>query len=186
MIDEKRVRRIMENVIVQIHIISLVLIMLLFNCFRVFAQQMSIIAILPFKYVGVGDDYKKLVEGIPDMLMTDLGKSEKITLVERVQIDKALKNFSVESSDIIDPKTVVEIGHWLGARAIVLGSVSQIGSKVRIDCRIIDIRTGRLLKSAKVEGNVKQLFELIDRLSARILTAVTGEYYKNLRIRRYC
>lgn len=137
--------------------------------------NLNTLTVLPFKDSSVESKYKNFVNGIPDMLMTDLGHSEKIKLVERLQIDKALKHFKIEQSGLINEETAIQIGQWLGAKWILLGNFSAIGEMIRIDCRIIDVKEGTLLKSAKMEGKTIELFSIVDGLASKILDAFTGE-----------
>ena len=104
------------------------------------------LAVLPFKNNTSSSEINNFIRGLPDILMTNIGKSEKITLLERYQINKALDNFAIEQTGIVDQSTAVKIGKWLGATEIVIGSVTSFGSQVRIDSRVIDVQTGRILK----------------------------------------
>ena len=131
------------------------------------------VAVLPFSTVPSGK--REIGRSISEMIMTNLGKSKEIILVERLQIANALRNFKIEMVGIIDESTAIKIGQWLGANSLVLGNYTQIGRKIRIDARIVDIRTGSLLDSAKVEGTVDRIFEITDNLATRIMYAFTKE-----------
>jgi TolB-like protein len=132
------------------------------------------LAVLPFKSAG-NATFADVSERIADMLMTNLSESQAIRVVERAQVDRAVKNFRIEQSALFDAETAQKIGSWLGATHVVLGSIVSIENQVRIDARVVNVRTGELEKSAKVEGQGKGLFALIDDLSARILSVFTGE-----------
>jgi len=133
------------------------------------------IAILYFKDTSINRSFSSFVEGLPDMLMTNLGKSDEIIIVERVQIDEAIRNFELERLKYIDESTAVKIGKWIGANAVILGNFSSIGENVRIDARVINIESGTLMKSAKVQGKSDELFDLVDTLAEDILNVLTGE-----------
>lgn len=62
------------------------------------------VAVLPFDN-HAENDFDPLVRGLPDMLMTTLGEAAELTVIERVQIDKALRNFNLEMSGPIDWKS---------------------------------------------------------------------------------
>ena len=98
------------------------------------------VAVLPFEN-HAANDFDPLVRGLPDMLTTSLGQAQKLTVIERVQIDKALRNFDLEMSGPIDSGTAVEVGAWLGADAVIIGSFLRFGRVFRFDARMIDAET---------------------------------------------
>lgn len=140
-----------------------------------FARGKMKIAVLNFKDTGISREFASFVEGLPNMLLMDLGKSKKIIVVERGKIDKAFKNFRIEKNQYFDQSTAIKIGRWLGADAVIFGNFSAVQEKVRIDARIINIKTGSLVESPKVSGTKNTVHELIDLLSVKILKALTGE-----------
>lgn len=113
--------------------------------------------------------YDGFVQGIADMMMTSLGQSQQLKLTERVQIDKAVENFDLELSGAIDTETAVEVGTWLGADAVVLGSFTKFGELYRIDARLIDAETGELLLAQNVRGAKDEVIALVDQLGAKLI-----------------
>lgn len=126
------------------------------------------VAVLSFANHG-DEHYTGFVRGIADMLMTSLGQSEKLQLIERLQVEKAMANFHLELSGPIDAETAVEVGKWLGADAVVLGSFIQFGEECRIDARLIDAETGELVVAQDVRGTEGQVMTLVDQLGARLI-----------------
>jgi len=115
------------------------------------------------------DEYRFFVRGISDMLMTALGQSENLTLIERTQIDKAMQNFKVEMEGPINAEQTVKIGEWLGADAMVLGSFTKFGNAYRIDARMIDARTGKLIVGEHVKGGEGEVITLVDQLGKKLI-----------------
>ena len=116
--------------------------------------------------------YDRFVRGLSDMLMTSLGQAQRLTVIERVQIDKAMENFRLELSGPIDTKTAVEVGEWLGADAVVLGSFTQFGKAYRIDARLIDAGTGELVVAQNVQGAERDVIAMVDQLGAQLSDSV--------------
>jgi len=133
------------------------------------------IAVLPFNVSASNDEYKSLSTGIPEMLMTDLGKSKRITFIERLQIEKALKELGLAMVGVVDEKTAVKVGEWLGCEDIIIGNVSVLLNNIRIDARVIDLKTGRLIESSKIEGKTSEIFRLTDQLASNLLYVLTNE-----------
>jgi TolB-like protein len=146
-----------------------ILIPLLFS-FLCISTQSYKIAVLPFK----SSSNQGITQSIPDMIMTNLGNSKKITIVERVQIDRAIQHFQTEQSELINDTTAVEIGQWIGVNAIIIGNYVQVGGQFRIDAHVVDVKSGTLINSAKVQGLSYDIFDLVDNLSEEILALLTG------------
>ena len=116
--------------------------------------------------------YDRFVHGMSDMLMTSLGQAENLTVIERVQIDKAMENFRLELSGPIDAEAAVEVGKWLGADTIVLGSFSQFGRAYRIDARLIDAETGEVVVAQSVTGSEDGVIAMVDQLGAQLADSI--------------
>jgi TolB-like protein len=113
--------------------------------------------------------YDRFVRSLTDMLMTSLGQGTTLTVIERVQINKAMENFRLELSGPIDTHKAVEVGQWLGADAVVLGSFTRFGADYRIDARLIDAATGELVVAQNVRGPENEVIGMVDRLGAELI-----------------
>ena len=129
------------------------------------------VAVLYFEN-HTSEKYESFVHGIADMLITSLGQSAKLTLIERVQIDRAMANFHIELNGPIDTETAVEVGAWLGADAVVLGSFVAFGETYRIDARLIDAQTGELLIAQNVRGPEENVIAMVDQLGLKLVESV--------------
>ena len=129
------------------------------------------IAVLYFEN-HTSQTYDRFVRGLSDMLITSLGQAKKLTIIERVQIDRAMENVRLELSGPIDAKTAVEVGKWLGADAVVLGSFSQFGDAFRIGARLIDAETGELLVAQNVRGPESDVISMVDQLGVQLIDRV--------------
>ena len=131
------------------------------------------VAVLPFNTAPASK--KEIGKSISEMLVTNLGKSKNLILVERLQVAKAYDNFRLEMTGLIDESTAVKVGQWLGATKVIVGNYTQIGRKVGLDSRIIDVKTGTLTESEKVEGKCEEIFDLVDKLASNLLSSFTRE-----------
>jgi TolB-like protein len=126
------------------------------------------VAVLPFRNHG-DEQYDTFVDGLADMLTTSLGQTAQLTLIERVQIETAMRNFNLEMSGAIDPEKAVVVGAWLGADAVVLGSFLRFGKVYRIDARMIDAETGEVLAADSESGPEDAVMGLVDDLGEQLL-----------------
>jgi TolB-like protein len=105
------------------------------------------VAVLYFDYAGKNEDMAVLRKGLAQMLISDLAKEEAIRVVERARLEAVLQEQKLGASGKIDPKTASKVGRLLGARRLVLGGYFDIGSVLRVDARVVDVETGRVLGS---------------------------------------
>ena len=119
-----------------------------------------------------GSKYDTITRAIPVMLTTSLAKDKRLHLVERLQIAKALENFKIEELGGIDVDAALKIGKWLGADAVILGSLVKEDNLFRIDARVIDVRTGNIIAAEYSKGT--EIMSIIDSLGNRIINSIGG------------
>jgi TolB-like protein len=96
-----------------------------------------------------------------DSTGTDLGEllsseiigrlSEKlgVQVIERQKLLNVLQELKLGSSELTEESVRLKVGRILGARQMVFGSYLVSGTSMRLDLRLVDVETGRILKTAK-------------------------------------
>lgn len=87
---------------------------------------------------------------VAENLSTALIKND-FSLVERAQLDKAMKELKMQDSGAFDPTSVQKLGKLTGCDIILVGSISDQGLFVVINARFLDTATGKALAAEKVE-----------------------------------
>lgn len=94
-------------------------------------------------------------------LVTRLFKTKRVRVVERGLLKKALEELKFNLSELVDPTRAKQLGKQVGANAIVSGTITDMGSSVKINARVIEVERGDVLAAAGVEiakdESVKQL-----------------------------
>ncbi len=110
-----------------------------------------------------------LREGLADMLITNLSRSEKLTVLSRQQLQVLLERAGNKTSDEIDLEKSLEVARKSGANFFVVGSFARLGEKVRLDVRLHNAETGGLesAESLTVE-KPEQILTEIDLLSFKL------------------
>lgn len=70
-------------------------------------------------------------------------------VVERQQLLLVLEELNLGSSDLADENTRLRIGKIAGAQQMVFGAYQVIGDTVRIDLRLVDVSTGKIVRAAQ-------------------------------------
>ena len=116
--------------------------------------------------------FDPLGRGLADMLITDLGHVDAIQVVERHRLNDVLDELKLGSTEFIDPTTAAEMGKGLGAQYIVTGAFISIDPQLRIDGRVVDVATSKVVFSTNVEGQKTELFLLEKELAAALLEGI--------------
>lgn len=129
--------------------------------------------------IAVSDFVGKPVEigqEIAETLGTDLAKSERITLVERAQLGKALRELRLQSTGLTEPAQARKVGKLVGADVIIVGSFYVRDNRIVINARVVDVRTGKVMagRAENVQGKVSDLYVLLGDLANRLHLRLTG------------
>ncbi|MEQ8978518.1 MAG: CsgG/HfaB family protein, partial [Deltaproteobacteria bacterium] len=123
------------------------------------------VAILYFDNDTKDAELDLLRKGMADMLITDLSDLDGVTIVEREKLEALLAEQKLQRSKYFDPKTAVKLGRGAGATHAVTGAFNAVGSKLRVDVRLVEVATGNVVATEKVVGQKKAFFTLQQRLA---------------------
>jgi len=128
---------------------------------RPFPDKPSI-AVLPFQNMSGDPDQEYFVDGIAEDVLTTLSKIHELMVIAR------------NSSFVFKGQTrdVREIGRILGARYVLEGSVRKVGNRVRLTAQLIDSLDGHHLWGDRYDGGVDDVFDLQDRITQEIVSAL--------------
>ena len=107
-------------------------------------------------------------KGFTDMLIGDLSRIPDLSIVEREDLNKILKEQSLSQSGLTEGKGI-EIGRLLSSNLLIMGSYTAGGETLRFDARISDTESGKILHSVKVEGNISKALDLEKNLAGQII-----------------
>ncbi len=113
--------------------------------------------------------FDALGTGIQDMLVSDLAHVDGLQLVERERIQQVLDELSLTNSGFVDPKTAAQMGKGVGAKWVLAGGISAVAPMMRIDARVIDVRTSKIVATAETTGPQDEFFLLEKELAVALL-----------------
>ena len=137
----------------------------------------SRVAVLEFKNNGSAS-LAHLSGAIPDMLTTNFAASSDVSVVERSQIQKLLGEMALGQSGIIDPATAAQVGKMAGANMVVIGSYVDLGKKLRIDAKVVNVESGSIVPGATKSATATTLEDIdvaVDGLARDLLGKLTGD-----------
>jgi TolB-like protein len=152
--------------------VSLLLLLALAGSAR--AASMPTVAVMPFKDLAGGRG--AIGEAIRETVTSDLRDVGGLKVVERSFIDKVLAEQNLQARKTeLDPSATVAVGRLLGASLLVTGAYQRAGQVVRLTARFVDVETGQIVGSAKVDGPEVDFLELQDRVTAELLRSAKIE-----------
>jgi TolB-like protein len=110
-----------------------------------------------------------LAAGLAEMVATDLGMVEALTVVDRSRLAAVLEELDLAESGLADPETAARAGRILGARYLVVGSLIAVEPMLRIDARVVDTETTVISAAWTVEGPLDEFFQLEKQLIQGLL-----------------
>jgi TolB-like protein len=131
-----------------------------------------IVAVLYFDNHTGEARYDALGKGIAEMLITDLSGIPYLRLVERARLQDLLNEVEFSRSDHADPETALEIGRFLAAEYVVIGSFVESSPQIRVDSRVIRTETGEILRSTSSSGSEEEFFAIHDALAHGLIEAL--------------
>ncbi|NOY85419.1 MAG: hypothetical protein GXO96_11485 [Nitrospirae bacterium] len=140
--------------------------------------QVKTVAVLPFSNNSITHSVhtKGLERTVTDRIVAHLAGSIEITLIDREAIEKVLNELSLSSQGMTEAEGRLTLGKLLGANYLILGEYSEIVENLRLDARIVEVQSGRVVGSDSVQGRVKARRELettfSKKVSSRLLSKV--------------
>ena len=132
----------------------------------------SKIAVMDF--VNMNGEITKLGRYMSEELTTRLYLTGKFEVIERKLLDKIIEEQKISMSGMIDESSAVELGRVLGVDAIASGTITDLGTSVKVNARLISAESGKLFSVASVEipKNDKVKVLLSQNVSSTTTTAV--------------
>ncbi len=129
------------------------------------------IAILELDFLQRSSRSEPLGRMVSEFLTTSAANTGAFSIVERSLLNKVMKELELEQSGLVEESQAREIGRMVGADAVLTGSVSKLGSSMRIDARLINVETGKIMAAASelTQGDLASLSRATDSLIRKLL-----------------
>ena len=149
-------------------------------------SDIKTIAIMPFDNYSVGEYQEKLgliSKGLADFFAFDFAKISDFKVIERDKIDYILEEIELQQSGAVDKATAVKVGKILGAKYMVLGSITQMDHRTaRMVVRVVSVETSEIVTQVDAEGrpNYSQMEkdlvkDLASKLDVKLNTETLGK-----------
>ncbi len=139
------------------------------------AANKPAVAVLYFDYQGKNEDLVLLKKGLAQMLISDLSEKDAFIVVERDRLEEVMAELKLGQSKAFDPATAAKLGKLLGARFMVLGGYFDVMGTLRVDARVVEVETGRIVRSVGANGGPEEFLSIEQKLAKELGDVLSGE-----------
>ena len=122
------------------------------------------VGVMPFVNISRAEADRWIGAGIAETLASDLQRAQGIAVVDREALSRALRSGPTIDADVVDDAVALSICRELGATWLITGGYQRVGDRLRITARLLEVETGTVIHTVKVDGAVGELFVLQDRV----------------------
>ena len=133
-------------------IIILILALAALLCSAITAQEQKVIAVATFDITGNAVTQDE-ADAITELFITELVSTGKVSVVDRANFDKIVKEMKFQASDWSDSAKTTALGNAANAQLISRGQIIKLGSKLYLSSSIIDAKNAKVLSSAREQFN---------------------------------
>jgi len=120
------------------------------------------IAVLAFANMSGDPEQEYFSDGIAEEIITALSRMRSLVVIAR----NSSFHYKGRSTD------VKQVGRELGVRYVLEGSVRKAANRLRITGQLIDAESGAHLWADRFDGGMEDIFDLQDRVTARVVGAI--------------
>ena len=120
------------------------------------------IAVLPFQNMSGDPEQEYFADGMVEDIITALSRLRWLFVIARNS------SFTYKGRAV----DVKQVGRELGVRYVLEGSVRKAGKRVRITGQLIDASTGAHLWADRFDGELADIFDLQDQVTASVVGAI--------------
>jgi tetratricopeptide (TPR) repeat protein/TolB-like protein/predicted Ser/Thr protein kinase len=133
------------------------------------ASDKPSVAVLYFENNTGNPQLDWLRTGLTDMLVTDLSQSPDVEVLGTDRLVQILTDMKRQDDRVVSFDTVQELAKRAGVKSVLLGSYVKSGETIRINIKLQEAATGKIVTSERVEAaNESSLFPTVDDLTRRI------------------
>lgn len=113
-----------------------------------------------------------LRKGLADLLIVDLVNAKSVTVVEREKLQAVVDELKLGRSGLADRATALKVGKLLAAHYILTGAYQVSGATMRIDARLIEVATGAVAATTRVQSKTDEFYALEKDLVEAVVKAL--------------
>ncbi len=126
------------------------------------ARSSRAVAVLGFSNITKNGEDDWIGTGIAETVTADLQGVEGIAVIARARVHESLRGLGATEAD--DIGLAARLGRAVGARWVLTGGFQRAGESVRVTAQLLEVATGSVARTVKLDGTLRAIFELQDRI----------------------
>jgi len=122
-----------------------------------------IILVHPFENTG-NKEYAWISAGMTDTVITDLTRIKNVSVVSNADRKKILEEAKLVLSGLTAEDKIIKLGKLSGANVIFTGSYLVSGNRIRVHARLVNVETGKIESTTRIDGTLDGIFDLQDKV----------------------
>jgi serine/threonine protein kinase/tetratricopeptide (TPR) repeat protein len=127
----------------------------------------DLLTVIPFDNLADPNDRKREARMISNLVLTALSASGGLRVASEQRLFDGLKEIGHGGERTIDRTVAVQLAGRVGGTKMVVGEFSRLGDRAILTSKILQVRTGEIIRSQRTEGS--DPFAMADELSGLIL-----------------
>ena len=124
----------------------------------------NVVAVVPFANITREPEDDWIGSGIAETVTADLKTIRGLTVLGRERVFDALRHLGSSDSGNLDERVSIDVGRQLRARWLVTGGYQRLGPMIRITARAVDVESGTVVRTVKIDGEITNIFRLQDQI----------------------
>jgi hypothetical protein len=136
-------------------------------------ERGPIVAVWDLEDVG---PFAKASPGLGEILSNEIIETIRqkgtYTVVERDRLRLVLEELNLGTTSLVDEATRLRLGKLVGATLMVFGGYQTVGDMMRLDVRLVEVESGRMLKAVfktAPAADLPRLLETVREAAADLL-----------------
>ena len=114
------------------------------------------LAVLPFKSLDKGAKEADVDAALAELFSTRMSSRDQIIAVERSRINSVISELKRVNTGELSPKGAAQAGKLLGARYVLVGSITTMGKALQVSTRLVASETGEVIAGEIVRASRKE------------------------------
>jgi curli biogenesis system outer membrane secretion channel CsgG len=131
------------------------------------------VGVLPLRVRSADTTYASLGYGVAALIASDLARSNRLVIVERLRLDAVMRELDLVRSGRVDTTTAPRVGRIVGARRIIVGDLDiRPNGALQLGSTIANASSGAVDAALSGNATVNQIFDAEKAMVLRLFEAL--------------
>lgn len=131
--------------------------------------QRRSVGVMYFENLTEDSSITWMQKGVLELLNASLSRSQEVQVLDSQRLFDILRDMGQEERGTIDQKSASEVAKRADVSTMILGNIIKVGSIIRVQSKIVDVKTGEILHTAQADGDSDEdIFAIVASLTDEI------------------